>query len=198
MTQFPDSVNPIEPEFAEPPKWPKVIGIISIVWGVLTLGCLGCGVVGILMPMMAGSAMSDAFPDGMPPQMTQGPSVIMIVLLAIGFLLSLLLITAGAVLLTRKPAARWLHLVWAGASVLSTFGSMAMQMRQQQDMRQWIRDHPDTKFAQQQKAFGGIGEIVGWGVTLVFGLGYPVFCCVWFGMVKKEPEEYTKGVEQLM
>lgn len=199
MTQMPDPAAPtIEPEFVDPPSWPKVIGIISTVWGVLNIGCIGCGVVGMLMPSMMSGMMAEQFPDGMPPQVTQGPSIGMLALFAFGFLLCLLLITAGVTLLTRKYAARILHLIWAVAAVLSTFGSFYFQVTQQQEVRQWIRDHPNTKFAQQQAAFGSIGEVIGWTLGIALGLGYPAFCGVWFGLVKKKPEEYTRGIEQLM
>lgn len=201
MTNDPDPVvnqPALEPEFVEPPRWPKTVGIISVGWGILSLGCLGCAVVGLLVPSFFSGAMAQQFPDGLPPQMTQGPSIAIVALLAVSVALAALLIAAGAVLLARRPAARWLHLAWAVAAILGTFASTAMQVKQSQDTRQWIRDHPNTKFAQQQAQFGSIGETIGIGVGLLFGLGYPIFCCVWFGFVKKNPEEYSRGIEQLM
>lgn len=199
MTQFPDTADPVQPEFTEPPKWPKVIGIISIVWGVLNIGCLGCGLFGVFSPVIFGKAIAEQFPDGMPPQMTQGPSVSMLALLGTGFLLVFLLIAAGVALLMRKYVARHLHLIWVVCAILSAFWSSYVQIGQSQQTKQWLRDNPNTKFAQaQNSSFAGVAEIAGWGIGLAIGLGYPIFCGVWFGMVKKTPEEYTRGVEQLM
>ncbi|MFM9959453.1 MAG: hypothetical protein ACKVZJ_15460 [Phycisphaerales bacterium] len=194
-TNSPDA--PI-PELVEPPKWPKVIGIISIVWGVLSVGCIGCGVIGLMVPMMFGSSMSQAFPDGMPPMMTQGPDIWMIALFVVGAVTAAFLIAAGATMLARKYAARWMHLVWAVVTILSTFGSTAMQVKMQQETKQWIRDNPNTEYAKQQAQFAGMGEMIGMVVGLALGLGYPIFCCVWFGLVKKDPEEYSRGIEQLV
>lgn len=201
MSQFPDALEPVQPEFTEPPKWPKVIGIISVVWGVVNIGCLGCGLFGMFTPVIFGKAMAEQFPDGMPPQMTQGPSVSMLALFISGFALVALLIAAGATLLMRKYVSRHLHLVWVALAVLSAFWSAYLNIGQSQQTKQWLRDNPNTKFAQaqaQSASFAGIAEIAGWGIGLAIGLGYPIFCGVWFGMVKKNPEEYTRGVEQLM
>ncbi len=191
-------ISPDDPQFAEPPKWPKVVGIISVVWGVINFGCVGCGMLFSFWGSMFSKQMEEAFPDGVPPQLSQGPSVFLLALMGAGAVMALWLVVAGIVLLTRKYAARMLHLSWVGVSVVLSFVSMYNQMSQQQAMHQWIRDHPNSKFAQNQAAFGGIGEIVGWVVGLGIGLGYPIFCGVWFGFVKKNPEEYTRGVEQLM
>lgn len=190
--------SPDDPQFAEPPKWPKVVGIISLVWGILNIGCVGCLIIGTLMPMMFTKEMEQQFPDGLPPQIANGPTMLTWVLIGVGVFLAAWLVVAGITLLTRKYAARALHLIWAVASALSAFVSMYNQMGQQQELHQWMRDHPNSKFAQQQASFGSIGEIVSWVVGLGVGLGYPIFCGVWFGAVKKKPEEYSRGVEQLM
>lgn len=200
MSQIPANTSPdvLEPEFHEPPSWPKVVGIISMAWGVLNVGCLGCGVVGMFMPVLFADQIAQQFNDGMPPAMTRGPSVALIALMVVSVLMAVFLIAAGVVLLMRRYAARMMHLVWAGVTVLLTFGSIAMQMGQQQETREWIRQNPNTKFAQQQAQFGGMGEMIGWGIGLVMGLGYPAFCFVFFGVMKKNREEYSRGLDQLV
>lgn len=81
MTSFPSSpsappVNPGQIDFdPEPPSWPKVIGIISIVWGSLGVICNACGLFG----QMAGDAFVNMAPpeqrEQLKAQMAQSSSV---------------------------------------------------------------------------------------------------------------------------
>lgn len=197
MTQMPDTVHPIEPEFAEPPKWPKVVGIISIVWGALGFCCLGFGFVNAVMNG-GGNAqgMSQAFPDGVPPQLgvvTPG----MMASMALGTVTTVLLVIAGIVLTMRKPAARWLHLVYAVLAFAGAVWSIFQQMGIIQSLQTWVNDNSSTKFAQSWSMIQ-MTLYITLVVTILFSMVWPIFCFVWFGVVKKKPEEYTRGVEQLM
>ncbi len=197
----PDTVTPIAdaPQFLEPPKWPKVVGIISVAWGVISIGCAGCGLAGAASGSFMGDMMKQQFDDGLPPQFTQGVSVVMIAASAVSAVVAVLLIAAGCVLLARKYAARILHLAWVAAAVLSALWGTYIQLGISQETKQWVRDNPNTKFAQAQNQSGaGVLEAAGWALGLAVSLGYPIFCGVWFGFVKTKPEEYTQGVEQLM
>lgn len=192
MTQFPDTVNPIEPEITEPPKWPKVIGIISVVLGSLFLLCGGCGL-GV-MPFMESltGAAKDA-PGGLPP--TMQPTVEMYASGAAGLLWSVVLIAAGITLLMRKAVARQMFMVWVcGAIPLAIWGTL-ISLHLKSQMADFATKFPDSPFS---KGVGGPLDYLGPAIQLVLGYTYPVFCGVWFGMVKKKPEEYTRGVEQLM
>jgi uncharacterized membrane protein YukC len=53
--------------------------------------------------------------------------------------------------------------------------------------------------AQQMNA-GGPGQAIGMIVTLViilFFLTYPLFCVIWFALVKNKREHLTGGVEEV-
>jgi hypothetical protein len=106
------SVQP--PEFLDlppdPPAWPKVIGIISIVFGSLGIGCMGCSGVGlVIQPMFMGSAEAQfgPMPDVMKPPLSQ------IIMMPLGALVAAMLIIAGVLLLKRVAVSRVLHIVYA-------------------------------------------------------------------------------------
>ncbi len=188
-----DSGGSDEMDFVDPPGWPKPIGIIDIIWGVINIGCTGCG---IGMQVLFSGMMNQAFPDGVPPIM-QNPPILNYVAAAIGAVVAILLIVAGAVLLGRKAIARPLHLVYGVLAVLSIVLSAYIQLQVQQEIAEWVQQNPDTAFAQQQSQGGAIGALIGVIVTLLFGI-WPVFCLVWFGVIKRDASEIERGAEQLV
>ena len=197
MSQLPPADAMIDTDLdAElPPTWPKAVGIVSICWASLSLGCMGCGVLGVAMQAGFGGMMAQAFPDGMPPQMTNPPMSTYIGL-GIGFVNSLLLLVAGIILVMRNPVSRMVHLVYAVLSILGSIWGTIIQMQTQAELAQWCRDHPSTKFAISQSQ-SGIFQYVGLVVGVLLGVGYPLFCLVWFGWIKKNPAEYSRGLDQL-
>lgn len=181
----------------QPRSWPKVVGIVSIVWGSLGLVCNGCGFVGnisqdAMMKMMPQPQGPDApqIPP-MPDAMKAG--VVDIAGAALGFLLSALLIIAGSVLIARRPAGRTLHLAYAAVSILVTIFTTVFMVQKLNAMAAWAKQNPDNFWAQQnQSGFAMVGLFVG----VVIGLAYPLFCLVWFLAVKKDTREITEGVEE--
>ena len=179
--------------WSEPPAWPKVIGIISAVWGGLGLGCLGCGVFGVLSPTLFQSGMQQAFPDGMPPVLTQ-PPLVMYASFGVSAVVTLFLLLAGIVLILRKPIARPMHLVYALIGMLSAALGLYVQYVYQSEITQWVKQNPDTAYAQRQGG-AGIGQTIGIVVGIVFGFAWPVFCLLWFTVVKPRSEAIAEGAE---
>jgi hypothetical protein len=177
--------EPLGDELAlqEPPGWPKVVGIVSIVWGGLSLLCGVCGIGwgGIIAPRML--PPEQAVPPGLfvsPMQMVLG---------AIGFIFQIALIVGGVATVGRKPAGRTLHLVYASASVVLFVIGIPLAFQQQAVMKQWAIDNPAHPIAKGMTGPGaGVGQIVGWAFGAVFGLGWPMFCLIWFGLCRKRPE----------
>lgn len=94
------------------PRWPKVVGITSIVWGALGLMCAGCGsiyAVAIAPDLMKG--MEDRM--GPMPAVFK-PGLETIVAGALGVVMTILLIVAGIVLVQYKRLGRTLHLAYGG------------------------------------------------------------------------------------
>ena len=94
-----------------PPAWPKVVGIISIVLASLGLVCGVCGLIQNGMAFAQGGAEMQ-MPEGKTMQMP-APSLLSIVLMALGWLWSLMLLTAGIMTVKRRANGRTLHIVYA-------------------------------------------------------------------------------------
>src|SRR5262245_6912929 len=99
---------PFSPEMLDPPgelpRWPKTIGITSIVIGGLYVCCGACGLIQLVRgPQQMPEGVS---PPPQPPPLSAAMQVV-------GFLLAIVLLAAGVLLLNRKEAGRWLHLIYA-------------------------------------------------------------------------------------
>lgn len=180
-----------EPDFAPRPSWPKVIGIISIVFG--ALGML-CGIAGVGMTMFGASMMGGQTGDF--PPVYANPPVLALVVAGIGTLWAIVLIVAGSMTAARKPVGRPLHLLYAVVAIVLGAVSMYNQVQIQAQVDQWVKDNPDKQFAKQQKQGGGFGQAVGYACGGFFGFGWPLFTLVWFGAVKRRGADIAEGAEQ--
>ncbi len=181
---MPQFVPPINPEFSvpvEPPKWPKVVGIMSIVWGILLLGCSACGTgFAILGRSMIPAEKSDQFPPAFISPAIMGLTLVGVIFYGV-------LIAGGALTIARKPAGRVLHLVYAIATLVLFPLGIYFGLQNQAVLDEWMRQNPTSDFAKQQASVGGVGKIIGYVMQAVFGLGYPLFTLVWFGLIKRAP-----------
>jgi len=180
--------------FVPPPKWPKVIGVISIVLAGLGLVCGGFSAVGALMLPKIMEGPLDG--DPLPPTMQFG--MIDYAVMGIGTILTVVLLFAGIMLVGRRPVARPMHLVYAVCSMPLTLINMVRQFDKQGAMAQWAQDYPDNPIAQGVNQGGqgqAIGEAVGLVIGLGLGLGIPLFYFVWFAAIKTKPEQITGSEE---
>ncbi len=168
----------------DPPAWPKVIGIISIVFSSLALVCGGCGVA--VTPFM-GQLMGGISQGHELPPMYQ-PHIGNMAVAGLGLLNALLLLIAGVMLLKRKPIGRPLHLVNAVLSIPRMVPGLYLQWRLQQETAIWAQQaDPANPFAQQFNSPGAsMGNTIGLIFGAVIGLSYPLFLLVWFGLVKRK------------
>ncbi len=120
-------------DLTERPRWPKVIGIISILYGAFGLTCGGIGsAFAIVMPSLIESQLNgDPVPDGM---IMHGADYL---LLAVGLFLAGLLIFAGIAAVSYRPLTRMLHLMYAGCSLPITVLSYLNQTAKQESMQEW-------------------------------------------------------------
>ena len=116
----------------------------------------------------------------LPPNMRPTPE--QLVGLAFGFGLSILLLVSGILTLRRRPVGRLLHLLYAGLSVPLVAVNSYMQWKQMALMEQWLRENPNSPFAAGQSS---TGNMIGLVFGIFFGLAYPLFLLVWFGLVKR-------------
>ena len=174
----------------QPRTWPKVVGIISIVFASLGLVCGACGIIQNGSAFMSGGANMQT-PSGsmqLPP-----PSLISLVLQGFGWFWSIVLLVAGITTLRRRPIGRILHLVYAAVSVVLTVVSTAVAWSDLQRTLQALQQDP--KIAQM----GGMIQAIAMGalcIGVLMGLGYPGFCLIWFGVVKKRASDMGPPPEE--
>lgn len=192
----PTEADFLDDDIRPKPAWPKVIGIISIIWGALGLVCniLGTGWMFIQPSFMQSAA--DQMQGGVPPQMLQ-LQVPLIGLMIFGVVWAIVLIVAGAMTAGRKPAGRKAHLVWAIVAMITGVVGTYVNLQYQNGITDWIRDNPSSDFAQQPGAGGG-GSMIGIVLGLVLAFAWPVFTTVWFLMVKRRDSDLAEGVEELV
>jgi hypothetical protein len=182
-----------------PAGWPKPVGVLSLVFGILAVTC---GVIGVGMMFASdaimGSMMGGALPPNTPPPPFSPPmGPLMLASAGFGLVVNVILIFAGIKLLKREQSGRSLHLLYAllaiVASFISSFAGYQAQQAQQAEMTRWIEQYGEAsdfgrQMKQQQQAqapMQGPMQAVGLVVGLVIGLAWPVFCVIWFGMSKK-------------
>ena len=180
-------------DLVDPPKWPKVVGVISIIWALLGLTCGGLGMASaaFMGPMME----SQLDGDPLPPTMVLTTADY--ALGAFGLVLAVILMVGGVTLLLRKPVAKPLHIIYGLGAIPSLVFSTLINFSKQEAAQQWAKDYPDNPMAQQMNA-AGPAQAIGMIITLViilFFMTYPLFCIIWFGLVKNKREHMTGGVE---
>ncbi len=173
-------------DWSEPPKWPKVVGIISIVWGVLGIVCNGFGIVGtVLGPRFITMAEGqEGFEGGFPPSMTQ-VNMLILGISVVSVLVGIALLMAGIFTVNRRPQGRTLHLGVAVASLIILVLAIGYQWHNMSQIGEWVTANPDASFSQ---TYSPIGSMIGMAVGVVIGGAWPVFCLIWFGALKKRPE----------
>lgn len=164
-----------------PAVWPKVVGIISIVFGALAVTCNGASaiVMPFMGPIMAGANNTGPLPPSMQFNALQWGAV------GLSVAVNIVLIIAGIVTALRMPAGRALHLVYAVLGIVMAGLAVWIGLGQQADMAQWVKDNPGSPFAQQHNP---VFEMIGLGLGLGIALLWPLFCLIWFGMVKRTHE----------
>ncbi len=194
----PDVDAPMDELFMEPPAWPKVVGIISIVVGAFFLGCLGCGIAS----MKLGNGL---LASSMPGYQLPSPGIGQWAMIVVGGALDILLIVAGVLTIQRSAAGRGLHLLYAVAAIptalLATWINMSYNEQVNSSMRTWAEQNPNEPVAAEllkQPPGGGIAQQLGVVFGLAVGLAYPLFLLVWFGLAKRRHEQMTGGIDEVI
>lgn len=183
MTPPRDAIPPQQPgEIGSPEQdttWPKVIGVISIVFGA---GACLQGVWGFFAPRfikMAAESMPEA--QAAPLAAMQEWGTWITVSSALTILIGLVLFVAGIDLVRRRRRGIKLGRVWAVLKILfgiaGAFVGLAMQ---QEQFRQ---------ISQQTPAINtGVIAVVVLVVVALWTCAYPVFLLIWFSRAKVKVE----------
>ncbi|HYF13808.1 MAG TPA: hypothetical protein VD971_01905 [Phycisphaerales bacterium] len=168
-----------EPQFdlVQPDQtWPKVVGITSIVLGSLGLLCNVCGI--------AGNALSGMAPQQQ-NQITVSPGPIDYGLMCVGTSLAVLLLTAGVLTNMRREVGRVLHIVYGLLAVPTAIFGTIRSVQMTSDLIAQMQSQSATGPQPPIAAVQG-GMYVGICVSVVMGIGWPIFCLVWFLFIKKK------------
>jgi hypothetical protein len=182
--------------FVDLPGWPKPVGIISIAWGALGLFC---GVLAVGGPALMRSFMQSAqnqMQGGLPDVLVNPPASAQAAQFS-AVAWAVFLIVCGGMLIARKPVSRLLHIVYAVGAIALTVWGVYEQLQVQIQMQEWIDANPDSDFARAAGAGGGAGGMIGLAIGLVIGFAWPLFCLVWFGLVKRKPTDIVGEGERL-
>ncbi|MGQ0626904.1 MAG: hypothetical protein ACT4PL_02250 [Phycisphaerales bacterium] len=177
----PSTTSSAEVEWTEPPKWPTVVGVISIILGSLWTLCGLCAPFG---PMIAANAAPG---QELPPTMRFG--TVMWVCFATGWISAIVLLAGGILCLRRRIVTRWLHLAYALHAFIVTPITTYYQLEAQSRMKAWAAANPKSLFAAGAdqpgvEAIAVMGAVVG----VVLSLAYPLFVAFWFGVFKRTQE----------
>ena len=126
----------------EPPKWPLVLGILSILWG-------GVGVVSGITGSV--SLINDA--RGSDPDVTNSP--LAIVFAVLGTLMALAMLVGGVQLLRRRAMAIGLLKAWVVLSLVVQVGSTAFMIRHRDAFEEALREKIQMQMDEQAAKTGG-------------------------------------------
>ncbi|MGD9688628.1 MAG: hypothetical protein AB7K52_03300 [Phycisphaerales bacterium] len=185
QTNSPDIPGFDEPQMvAERPGWPKVVGIVSLVWGIFWVGCVGCGFAGIPLQEW-GMSQNPETKSLLPIPDVFRPTTGQYVAMGLGGLLDLLLVFAGIALLRRSASARTMHLAYGVLAAVLSVAGLVFALQASAAQTQWLKDNPSSEWAKYVRPSANL--LVGVVIT-IFSLAWPIFCLVWFGMVKRTHE----------
>ncbi len=194
MTEFEASQQEFDPNaehlFAEPPKWPKVVGVLSITFGSIAVLC------GALMTASIPffGSMMEPMLEGDPLPPTMQVTAIDWASTGCSMLANILLIVGGVSLVTLKPAARGIHLLYAVLLIVAIVLYMVSAMGKIEDLRVWAETYNNQMaegVRQQFQAGGSVSQMIGPVVVSVISVCWPIFCLVWFGISKTKPSDIT-------
>lgn len=179
------------PPLAQPasrPKWPTVIGVLSIVFGSGALLQSATSALGLLVvrAQMEGFAKQGADQGKIDEYLAQYKSFVTLSSISLS-LLALLLLASGILLLRRRRIAAVLHQVWAilkilvgGFFLFKTQGMTRLQMSIMLDSPVMKGGPGGVKGNEMFEQFTSAAMWVGIGFGLVFLAIYPVFLIIWF------------------
>jgi len=135
----------------------------------------------------------------MQQQMASQNTLFNIVTGLLGVAMSVVLMYAGIQTMRYRWKGRMLHLVWAGLSVVlgiggSIFGYGVMK---QQVAAQLAQMQNDPNMAKMQPMIETMAYAT-FGCVVLFSLAYPLFILVWFGLIKKRPEDMGPPPQELV
>lgn len=170
------------------PRWPKVIGVLAIVFGSYGVLEHACGAASPMFMGMMNTMLAQAVPPGQEDLMkaqndAMVPFVIPLVVTNVLLLGSALLLVVGGIrLMGRQADARPMLLVYAGAELALTLGYLGLSWAMSEAIMTAVSESASAAGGVPPGMLGMIGMMSG-VLGLVFGLAFytpwPIFLIVW-------------------
>ncbi len=182
-----------------PSKWPKVVGVLSIVFGsigVLYWGCcnIGGGAAATVVPQLLANN-----PDAQNVPMVDSTGVYDAAYFAVGganAVWALVLLISGIMLVKRSRNARFFSMFWAVLKILllvvSAYVAYGVAGRNAEAMRVYIAENPDLPGTGMMKIGAEVNPWIGVLIGVAYTLPYPLFLLIWFmrGKIRRETAEW--------
>jgi hypothetical protein len=180
----------------EPSKWPKVIGIVSIILGSLELllGVVGTTFMFFTPKLVEMGTQNDpsaaAWAEEIDWSITMGTDVFLSAV--VGVIWSIVLLTSGVMLVRRSRNARFTNLLWAAIRLFLSAAGIYMTLR---NLPRWV-EHLETLSAQGNELatmmLDQANATVSIAIIVILGVPYPLFILVWFlrPKIKRECAEW--------
>ena len=182
-----------------PPKpivWPKTLGIICIVFGVLGImqGCFG------VSSLFVVEWFSTVVPEEQAQMMSSSDALqpLLIISGVISFALAATLLAAGIGMVLRKLWSRKTVLIWSGTKiafvVANSLLSYMVQKAKFEEMQEMMANDPNAA-----AAMSVFGQIMMWMgmlfivIWIIWGWALPVFTLIWFSRKKIRGEVTSWG-----
>jgi amino acid transporter len=173
-------------------NWPKIIGIIAIVFGAVASLF---GVLGLLAQLMV-DKLAEVVPDEQKEAMTasmqnQGMNILSTVL-QLGA--AVLLIVGGVKLLGRKRSGVSICRAWAVLKILVVILASVISYSAVKAQMEMIQNDPELANAQMPQGFFDAAAGFGMACGALWGFALPVFMLIWFsrGKIKHEVAEWSE------
>lgn len=191
--QTPAGNNPaveIQPEVVRKPdsNWPTILGIVGIAFGIF--GAIG-GVAGVVTNLLFlsgggffGDIMQEAAAQDGSMEVAMKYAGLNAAVATISTLVALWLLTAGIMILQRRPACRMVSIGWAMAKTMLTLVATGVGVFVQIESLQAVAAGPLGDMQAVIWAIAIFSALFG----LAWGLALPIFVLYWFARAKTKAE----------
>jgi len=195
----PSEAPDLEPSTRRP-FWPIAVGVVGLL---LALPSLLLITADFLEPVLLSGLRAEVEAKGAPPPPTHEMTPARVGRGIVYAAANLLLVAAAIAALARLGVARGLHLAYALLGVVSAFASVWFQIHVNGQTEAWIARHGELPYdGPSERTWGGAMrdqlEIGRFFVTIGFplALAWPLFCIVFFGMLKRDPGTRRNGDDE--
>ncbi len=166
-----------------PSRWPKTIGIINIIFG--SIGFL-FGLLGVLYMIFMAKILQMTM-QSQPDMLAQMEEIDFSIIMGtqalasgvVGILWSIILFSAGIMLVKRSRNARFTNMLWAVIRIFLAAAAVYLALVNTPRWTEHLQELADQGNEMAASMIGRSNLVVGISMALLFGLPYPLFLLIW-------------------